>query len=171
LFNAFQNSGDKQMLLAELPFELPGRIYGSPMPFGDYDPEGEVLLEFRQKEISVIVLLAEEEECLRKAGRNLQFFYMKKGYQVIYLPIRDFDVPPRSDLESAVAMTVRQARSGRNIVIHCHAGLGRTGVFAAFLAKEVFDLSGEEAFHWVRRYIPGALETNEQKQFVVGEGA
>jgi protein-tyrosine phosphatase len=157
------------MLLTELPLELPGRIYGGPMPFGDYDPEGEVLLEFRQKEISVIVLLAEEEECLRKTGRNLQFFYMKKGLQVIYLPTPDFDVPSRRDLESAVRMTISQAQAGRNIVVHCHAGLGRTGLFVAFLAKEVFGLSGEEAFHWVRRYIPGALETDGQKQFVVGD--
>ena len=156
------------MFLTELPFNLPGCIYGGPMPFGDYDPEGEVLLEFRQKEISVIVLLAEEEECLRKAGRNLQFFYMKEGFQVVYLPIRDFDVPPKEDLESAVEAVIRQAREGRNIVIHCHAGLGRTGVFPAFVAKEVFGLSGKEALHWVRRYIPGALETDGQKQFVTG---
>ncbi len=139
------------------------------MPFGDYDPQGEVLREFRQKEISVIVLLAEEEECLRKTGRNLQFFYMKEGYQVIYLPTPDFDVPAKEDLEPAVRTTIDQARTGRNIVIHCHAGLGRTGLFAAFLAKEVLGLSGEEAFHWVRQYIPGALETDEQKQFVVGD--
>ena len=138
------------------------------MPFGEYDPEGEVLHEFRQKEISVIVLLAEEEECLRKTGRNLQFFYMKEGFQVIYLPTPDFDVPSREDLESAVKMTIDRARAGRNIVVHCHAGLGRTGLFAAFLAKSVFGLSGVEAFHWVRRYIPGALETDEQKQFVIG---
>ena len=158
------------MLLTELPLGLAGRIFGGPMPFGDYDPEGEVLCEFRQEKIGVIVLLAEEEECLRKTGRNLQFFYMKEGYQVVYLPIPDFDVPSTKDLDSAVKMTIDQARAGRNIVIHCHAGLGRTGVFAAFLAKEVLGLSGEEAFHWVRRYIPGALETFEQKEFVVGGG-
>ena len=159
------------MFLTELPFGLPGRIFAGPMPFGDYDPEGEVLREFRQNEISLIVLLAEEEECLRKSGRNLQFLYMKGGFQVVYLPIRDFDVPSRQELESAVRMTIDQARAGRNIVVHCHAGLGRTGVFAAFLAKEVFGLSGDEAFHWVRRYIPGALETDGQKQFVLNSRA
>jgi protein-tyrosine phosphatase len=157
------------MLLTELPFELPGHIYGGPMPFGDYDPEGEVLLEFRQKEISVIVLLAEEEECLRRTGRNLQFFYMKKGLQVIYLPTPDFDVPSREDLESAVKMTIDQARAGHNIMIHCHAGLGRTGVFAAFLAMKVLGLSGGDAVAWVKQYIRGALETEGQKQFVIGD--
>ncbi len=155
------------MLLRELPLGLGGRIFGGPMPYGDYDPKGEALEEFRQKGISAIVLLAEEEECLRKTGRNLQFFYIREGYQVIYLPTPDFDVPPREDLESALVMAIRQARAGRNIVIHCHAGLGRTGLFAAFLAKKVLGLSGEEAFHWVRRYIPGALETEEQREFVI----
>jgi hypothetical protein len=28
------------MLITELPFEQPGRIFRSPMPFGKRDPEG-----------------------------------------------------------------------------------------------------------------------------------
>jgi len=138
------------------------------MPFGDYDPHGETLRKFKQEEISIIVLLAEDEECMRKAGRNLRTLYIQEGFQVVHLPIPDFGVPSKEDLEHVVKITVEHARAGSNIAIHCSAGIGRTGLFAAYLAKQVLGLSGEEAINWIRQYIPGALETCEQRQLVIG---
>ncbi|MGB2728428.1 MAG: protein-tyrosine phosphatase family protein [Halobacteriota archaeon] len=154
------------MSLTELPFGLAGHIFRSPMPFGAYDLRGEVVNEYIQKEVSVIVLLAEDEECLEKAGRNLRSLYGEMGFEVIHLPIRDFGVPSNSDLVCAVNLVIEQARAGRNIAIHCSASIGRTGLFIALLAKQVLSLSGEEAIAWVRQYVPGAVETAEQRQLV-----
>ena len=154
------------MPLTELPFDLPGRIFGSPMPFGYYDPQGELLREFRRKKISVIVLLAEEEECLQKAGRNLRELYQEKGLRVVHLPIPDRCVPMQEDLDCALALTVELAQARCNIAIHCSAGIGRTGMFCACLAKKALGLSGQEAIDWVGQYIPGAVETRYQKDFV-----
>jgi len=158
------------MQLTELPFHLPGRIFRSPMPFSVYDPRGDSLLQFKREKGSLIVLLAEEEECMERTGRNLKSLYLQEGFQVIHLPIPDFDVPSKEDLEGAVKKTVEQAQAGQNIVIHCHAGLGRTGLFVAYLAKQVLGLSGEAAIHWTRKYIPNALETDEQKKFIIDQG-
>jgi protein-tyrosine phosphatase len=155
--------------LTALPLPLPGRIFASPMPFSSYDPEGEALLRFKQEKVSLIVLLVEEEEVLRKAGRNLKELYLQEGFQVIHIPTPDFYVPSKEELQRAVKITVEQARLGHHIAIHCHAGIGRTGLFAAFLAKEVLSLSGEEAIHWVRRYIPGAVEAKEQRLLVMDD--
>ncbi len=155
------------MSLTELPFHLQGNIFRSPMPFGNYDPYGQTLKEIKQEKISVIVLLAEDEECLRKAGRNLRTFYIQEGYQVIHFPIPDFGIPLKEDLEHFAQKTINCAKKGHNIVIHCSAGVGRTGLFAAYLAKQVLGLSGEEAINWVRQYIEGAVETDEQKQLIL----
>jgi protein-tyrosine phosphatase len=155
--------------LIALPLPLPGRIFGSPMPFSSYDPEGEAFLRFKQEKVSLIVLLAEEEEVLRKASRNLKELYVQEGFQVIHIPTPDFYVPSKEDLQQAVKIIIEHARLGHHIAIHCHAGIGRTGLFAAFLAKEVLGLSGEEAIHWVRRYIPGAVEAREQRQLVMAD--
>ena len=57
-------------MLTELPFGQPGRIFRSPMPFGIYDQNGVVYETFRRHNISMIVLLAEDNECQEKAGRN-----------------------------------------------------------------------------------------------------
>jgi len=140
------------------------------MPFGSYDPEGKSYFEFKEKKISVIVLLAEDNECLLKAGRNLRSLYLQEGFKVIYLPVRDFSIPSTEELEdykSALEITCELARRGHHIAIHCSAGIGRTGMFAACLAKKIFSLSGEEAINWIRQYIPGAVETPEQKHLVI----
>ena len=158
------------MSLTELPYQLPGRIFRSPMPFSVYDPQGESLLEFKREKGSLVILLAEEAECLERTGRNLKSLYDQEGFQVIHLSIPDFGVPSRGDLEETVRKTFKHAQAGKNIVIHCHAGLGRTGLFAAYLAKEVLGLSSEEAIRWTRKYIPHALETIEQERFIMDAG-
>ena len=46
------------MTFTEFPLGLRGRIFGSPMPFGDYDKGGELFHEFKRQGISVVVVLA-----------------------------------------------------------------------------------------------------------------
>jgi protein-tyrosine phosphatase len=139
------------------------------MPFGPYDPHGEVYDCFCEKQIAGIVLLASDDECLHKTGCNLRALYLKEGFQVLYLPIPDFGVPTTDDLEQAVMRTIAYTQAGHHIVIHCSAGIGRTGLFTAYLAKRCLGLSGREALQWVRHYIPRAVETAEQQRLVLND--
>lgn len=157
------------MLITELPFGQPGRIFRSPMPFGKYDPEGVIYEAYRTNAISMIVLLAEDQECQAKAGRDLKVLYTRDGFTVVHCPIVDFGIPKAEDLRIALDATVREAQSGRHVAIHCSAGIGRTGLFAACLAKKLLNLPGEHAIEWVRQHIPFAVETPEQRRFVVRE--
>ena len=157
------------MSLIELPLSFPGRVFRSPMPFGQYDLHGEVYDQFHEAQIGVIVLLASDEECLHRTGCNLRALYLKEGFQVLYLPISDFEVPAKDDLEQAVQQTIAHAQAGHNVVIHCSAGIGRTGLFTVYLAKRCLGLAGAEALQWVRRFIPRAVETPEQQRLVLDD--
>ena len=137
------------------------------MPFGPSDLHGEVYDRFCEEQIGVIVLLSSDEECLHKTGCHLRALYLKEGFQVLYLPIPDFGVPTKDDLEQTVQRTIAYAQAGHHIVIHCSAGIGRTGLFTAYLAKRCLGLSGAEALQWVRRFIPRAVETLEQQRLVL----
>ncbi len=136
------------------------------MPFSKRDPGERLWDEYLQANIKAVVLLADYEETMLRAKRDLLSLYRETGWDVIALPIPDYNVPEAGALEQAVEKAYQAAKSGKNIVIHCYAGVGRTGLFAACLARRVFGYSGERAVSWIRQYIPGAVETAEQEMIV-----
>ena len=76
-------------------------------------------------------------------------------------------IPGLEALRPAVRAAYELARDGKNIAIHCHAGVGRTGMFAACLASEALGLTGEQAISWVRERILNAVENLEQRDVVL----
>jgi len=158
------------MFLTEMPFGLPGRIFRSPMPFSPYDPCGNALDVFRQQAISLIVLLAETGECYYVTGQDLPALYLQAGFHVLHLPILDGGVPSRDELAGLVTAIIQHAQAGQHTVIHCYAGIGRTGLVLAAMAKRLLGLSGEAAIAWVRRSIPGAVETPAQRVLLLDDG-
>ena len=67
--------------------------------------------------------------------------------------------------------TIRDAlASGDNVVLHCLAGLGRTGTVAARLLIE-FGMEPAAAILRVRDARPGAIQTRKQEKYVLGQKA
>lgn len=91
-------------------------------------------------------------------------------YEWIWLPIRDGDVP---DAEFDRRWVVEGARlrarlvAGENVVIHCLAGLGRSGTIAARLLVE-FGVAPPDAVLRVRAAREGAIENIWQERYVLG---
>jgi protein-tyrosine phosphatase len=156
------------MIFAEFPLGLPGRVFGSPMPFGDYDKDGTLFHELKKQDISVVVVLAEDGECLEQAQRDLPALYSTQGFQVIHLPIPNYGVPSHEPLEVAITKTIEYANASRSALIHCSAGIGRTALFAVFLAMKVIGLSGRDAIRWVGQHHPHTLLTPVQIDMILG---
>lgn len=156
-----------EKLLTELPYGLDGTVYRSPMPFSPlFDRQGLLLDEFISAGVDAVVMLTPKQEVEGLIGLDLYARYKQIGFDVIHTPVEDFSIPQKGTFQEAIERTLCAAKAGQTIVIHCHAGLGRTGLFAACLAKVVFGLDGAQASHWVRQYIPRAIETREQGQFI-----
>lgn len=154
-------------LFTEMPLALPGKLFRSPTP-GSYmfDPNDEVFEKYIEAGIDVVIVLSPEAETQRNAGRDLFKRYRDAGFQIIHAPVEDFSAPPQGWWDATIARTLRLLKEGKNVVAHCHAGLGRTGMFIANLAQDALGLDADEAIAWTRKSIPGAIDTYQQKQFV-----
>jgi hypothetical protein len=154
--------------LTLLPYNLPGKIYRAPMPFGKYDFGRTTLQEMQNLGIHRVVTLTQKSEWHEKAGCNLPEMYRLSGIRMDLIPVADFGAP--QDLASyrlGILRALGYAKNCENIAVHCNAGLGRTGTFLAVLAMEVFGWPALDAVFWVRQFIPGAIENAVQFGFVL----
>lgn len=87
------------------------------------------------------------------------------GLLIVTVPVPDME-PPSDRQMDHVLETVRKANAaGMGVVIHCGAGLGRTGtVLAAYFVTR--GMKPREAVEKVRHLRPGSVETAEQERAV-----
>ena len=131
-----------------------------------FDPQDKVLDLYLANKIDTVVVLNSEEEHLRYTGKDLLKRYTQAGFRIIYAPVPDFSAPEPGHWDQALQAAVSAVQAGENLAIHCHAGVGRTGIFAALMAHELLGTNAEESISWVRKYIPYAIDTDYQKRFV-----
>jgi protein-tyrosine phosphatase len=137
------------------------------MPFGPYD-NVDIWQSYLEQDINLVIVLVEPQEFLVYARRDLPKFYRSHNLEVLHLPIPDLGVPDdMSSWKNGLNIASRAAADGKNVVVHCLAGIGRTGIFLACLAKENLNINGEDAIDWVRKSITGAVENSNQEQFVI----
>lgn len=87
------------------------------------------------------------------------------GFEYIHIPIEDLSVPTMEQIEDFIAFASRMRNEGKKIVVHCGAGIGRTGtMLACYLVSKGY--TAEESIAEVRLKRPGSIETNEQVEIV-----
>ncbi len=139
-----------------------GKIYRSPMP---------TVFELNRIQdtlgVSTIVQLCFDSEFAEYDQEETFERYSKKQFDVIKFPIEDFKVPVSKDkTRKLVDEILAKTKEGQNVLIHCVGGKGRTGLIVACIARKVFNCGAVEAVHWVRKYVPGAVESTPQQKFI-----
>ncbi len=90
----------------------------------------------------------------------------KFGFSVKHIPVRDFEAPTLEQIEDFVVFAENARSEGKKLVVHCDAGIGRTGtVLACYLVSKGYNAA--DAIEEVRTKRPGSLETIEQEEVVL----
>jgi protein-tyrosine phosphatase len=111
----------------------PGKLALAARPRGDDWLEDEIASWRREGIDTVFSLLTSEEE--NDLGLSNEAREVKaQGMQFVSFPITDREVP-ESDAKVVAALERMDAdlSAGRNVVVHCRQGVGRTGLMAAGL--------------------------------------
>jgi len=128
------------------------------------------LNNFFSQNCSIVVTLVEDIEFKKMCDKK---FFVSEIYSTnlkwIHLPITDLKPPEHKFIDkwqTAKALLKNYLIDGKNIVVHCMGGKGRSGTVAAVLLIE-FGENNKEAIEIVRKNRKGAIETKEQEDYIL----
>lgn len=115
---------------------------------------------------TAVLCLTREHELNDRYPDYVSWLRANADGAAMWLPVPDFGVPTDDEAHSTLDRLVTRLGDGDGVVIHCAAGIGRSGTFAAALLV-MLGASAEGACAHVRRHRPMAgPEVGEQRALV-----
>lgn len=143
-------------MLHNFSFLVEGEIAGSARP-GIDGPLKDDIEFLRSEGIDAIVSLTETPLPIDPR--------MGAGIAHRHIPVPDFQPPSISQMAQFTEFVRDHTDSGGRVLVHCHAGVGRTGtMLAAWLVSK--GMSAADAIQRVREARPGSIETASQVRAV-----
>jgi len=120
-----------------------------------------------------ILTLVETEDFERLGVPRIAECIRAEGLNWYHMPIPNMEVPGE-EFNAAWAKDGKKILhslcSGGRLIIHCAAGLGRSGMIAAKILS-VFNTPPQSAIAAVRKVRPGAIETAQQENYILSDSS
>ena len=119
------------------------------------------------QEINCIVSLITKDELKKLDINDFDKTITEYGFEHYSVEIQDLGIPSTNQLGTFKILTkniIGAIKTEKKVLIHCNAGLGRSGLFAGILVKEMTDIN--HPIDYIRKFRKGAIETKEQEEFI-----
>ena len=149
----------------QLPPDLPGQLWLGPMP-GRFEAWSAFEAQAQRARLTLVVCLTPRPELAELSPEyHAAVARGRLPFRWLHVPMRNFGLPEDpAAFRRDIAALAEGLRSGQSVLLHCAAGMGRTGSAAACLLKAL-GLEADEALQRVRE--AGSNPQNaEQSGFV-----
>ena len=149
-------------------------VYGSGRPCRDRMREIEAeevepwLDAMAQAGMEQVVCLMDDHQ-LGYYAFDLLACYRRRFRQVVHVPVEDYSMPGAGAVQQVLEALSAAEAMGQKVVVHCSAGMGRTGFMLTAWLRARHGLDLEPALELVRRHARGfdvvrhPLECGEQR--------
>jgi protein-tyrosine phosphatase len=134
----------------KLPPDVRGSLWLSAMP-GRASTWSEFEQEAQQAGLEMVVCLTPRDEVRELSpAYHASIQQGNASYAWLHLPVPNFGVPQDRDaFRRGIAQVAKALQAGKPVMMHCAAGMGRTGSAAACVLKAL-GLPAQEALQRVR---------------------
>ncbi|MDE1763094.1 MAG: dual specificity protein phosphatase family protein [Thaumarchaeota archaeon] len=86
-----------------------------------------------------------------------------RGVKYLHMPTEDFSAPDMDQIDQAVEFIQERLENEEPVMVHCAAGIGRTGTILACYLVKYHKSSAKNAIDKVRKERPGSIQSESQE--------
>ncbi|HEX9845991.1 MAG TPA: dual specificity protein phosphatase 23 [Candidatus Nitrosotenuis sp.] len=89
-----------------------------------------------------------------------------EGLEYLHIPTEDLSAPDIDKIDATVDFIHEQIKNKDPVMVHCAAGIGRTGTILASYLIKYQNLTAKEAIKKIRQERPGSIQSESQEMAV-----
>ncbi len=135
----------------EIPMPSPGRLWLCGKHVVGPDPEGLM----HTVGADVVVCLTQRRELTDRYPDYVSWLEANRDGAAVWFPVHDLNAPSLTDARPFLDSLVRQLNAGKHLIVHCAAGIGRSGTTAVGVLV-MLGTPLDDALRHVRQHRPMA---------------